>query len=173
VTLLSPAPPLMFMGDEWRTRQPFPFFCDFKGNLANAMREGRRKEFAEAYARHAGKVPDPLAPETVKLAMLDWDSISKPEHAARLDLVRKLLAARKEFVVPRLPRLVRGPGEAAFDDGILTGRWRFTSGEALALAANLSDRPRTRPAPAKNETFWGSAAEELAPFAVHAAIEAA
>jgi maltooligosyltrehalose trehalohydrolase len=118
-------------------------------------------------------VPDPLAPETVKLAMLDWDSISKPEHAARLDLVRKLLAARKEFVVPRLPRLVRGPGEAAFDDGILTGRWRFTSGEALALAANLSDRPRTRPAPAKNETFWGSAAEELAPFAVHAAIEAA
>jgi hypothetical protein len=55
----------------------------------------------------------------------------------------------------------------------LTGRWRFTSGEALALAANLSDRPRTRPAPAKNETFWGSAAEELAPFAVHAAIEAA
>jgi malto-oligosyltrehalose trehalohydrolase len=173
VTLLSPGPPLMFMGDEWGTRQPFPFFCDFKGDLANAVREGRRKEFAAAYARHADKVPDPLAPETVKLATLDWDSIGKPEHAARLDLVRKLLAARKEFVVPRLPRLVRGPGEAAFDDGILTGRWRFTSGEALALTANLSDGPRARPAAANGETFWGCAAEELAPFAVHAAIEAA
>jgi maltooligosyltrehalose trehalohydrolase len=172
VTLLSPAPPLMFMGDEWRTRRPFPFFCDFKGDLADAVREGRRKEFAEAYARHAGKVPDPLAPETVKLATLDWDSIGKPEHAARLDLVRKLLAARKDFVVPRLPRLVRGPGEAAFDDGILTGRWRFTSGEALALAANLSDQPHKRPAVKSGETFWGNAAEELAPFAAHAAIEA-
>ena len=63
VTLLSPAPPLMFMGDEWGTRQPFPFFCDFKGDLANAVREGRRREFAEAYARHGDKVPDPLAPE--------------------------------------------------------------------------------------------------------------
>ena len=171
MTLLSPAPPLMFMGDEWRTRQPFPFFCDFKGDLAHAVREGRRKEFAEAYARHAGKVPDPLAPETVKIATLDWSSIGKPEHAARLDLVRRLLDARKEFVVPRLPRLVRGPGEAAFDDGILTGRWRFTSGEALALTANFSDRPHARPAAAKGETFWDGDAQ-LAPFAVHAAIEA-
>lgn len=172
VTLLSPGPPLMFMGDEWRTRQPFPFFCDFKGDLANAVRKGRRKEFAEAYARHRDAVPDPLAAETVRRATLDWSAIEKPEHAARLDLVRRLLAARKQFVVPRLPRLVRGPGKAAFDDGILTGRWRFTSGETLALAANLSDRPRPRPAIQRGKTFWGNAEAELAPFAVHAAIEA-
>ena len=190
VTLLSPAPPLMFMGDEWGTRQPFPFFCDFKGNLAHAVREGRHKEFADAYARHAGEVPDPLAAETVKFATLDWSSLGKPEPAARLDLVRKRLAARKKFVVPRLARLIRGPGEATFDDGVLAARWRFSSGEALALAANLSDRPRARPATACGQTFWGDAvppsgakrhegparplerAQELAPWAVHAAIEA-
>ena len=50
VTLLAPAPPLMFMGDEWGARRPFPFFCDFQGELADAVRNGRRKEFAEAYA---------------------------------------------------------------------------------------------------------------------------
>ena len=42
VTLLAPAPPLMFMGEEWGARRPFPFFCDFKGDLADAVREGRR-----------------------------------------------------------------------------------------------------------------------------------
>ena len=55
VTLLAPAPPLMFMGDEWGAREPFPFFCDFKGDLAEAVRNGRRKEFAEAYAQHQGR----------------------------------------------------------------------------------------------------------------------
>ena len=57
VTLLSPAPPLMFMGDEWGAREPFPFFCDFTGELAEAVRDGRRKEFAEAYARTRARCP--------------------------------------------------------------------------------------------------------------------
>ncbi len=43
VTLLAPPPPLMFMGDEWGAREPFPFFCDFKGDLADAVRNGRRR----------------------------------------------------------------------------------------------------------------------------------
>ena len=43
VTLLAPAPPLMFMGDEWGSQQPFPFFCDFEGELGNAVRRGRRR----------------------------------------------------------------------------------------------------------------------------------
>jgi 1,4-alpha-glucan branching enzyme len=162
----------MFMGDEWGTQQPFPFFCDFKGELARAVREGRRREFAEAYARHGGEVPDPLAPETVRLATLDWSSLGKPGHAARLDLVRRLLAARKQFVVPLLPRLVRGHGETAFDGGVLTARWRFSSGETLALAANFDGEPRMRPAASRGTAFWGCGEPELAPFAVHAAIEA-
>ncbi len=59
ITLLSPGTPLMFMGDEWGAREPFPFFCDFKGELAEAVRDGRRKEFAEAYATDGDRVPDP------------------------------------------------------------------------------------------------------------------
>ncbi len=44
--LLSPQIPMLYMGEEWASEQPFPFFCDFQGDLAEAVREGRRKEFA-------------------------------------------------------------------------------------------------------------------------------
>ena len=106
------------MGDEWGAREPFPFFCDFKGELAEAVREGRRKEFAEAYARHGGEVPDPLAEQTVRLAALDWTRSKKPDHRARLDLVRRLLAARKAIVMPACRN---SPVPArAICDGVLT-----------------------------------------------------
>src|SRR5258707_50815 len=39
VTLLAPMPPLMFMGEEWGSTTPFPFFCDFHGALADAVRK--------------------------------------------------------------------------------------------------------------------------------------
>jgi hypothetical protein len=59
----------------------------------------------------------------VRLAKLDWDASSKPEHAARLKLVRDLLAARKAHIVPRLPHLADGHGTARFDDGVMTAVW--------------------------------------------------
>jgi maltooligosyltrehalose trehalohydrolase len=172
VMLLAPSPPLMFMGDEWGAREPFPFFCDFKGELADAVRNGRRKEFAEAYAGSHDDVPDPLSEQTVRLARLDWAAIDKPEHRARLDLVKRLIAARAAFIIPRLPHLQPG-GHAAFADGILTAQWTFASGETLSMLANLSERVRTCPGTFRNEQpVWGGAPPaELPPWSVYAAIE--
>ena len=67
ITLLAPMPPLMFMGEEWGATTPFPFFCDFKGDLADAVRTGRRREFAEAYEMFGDDVPDPLALSTFEV----------------------------------------------------------------------------------------------------------
>jgi 1,4-alpha-glucan branching enzyme len=174
VTLLAPAPPLMFMGDEWGTRRPFPFFCDFTGELAEAVRAGRRKEFAEAYAQQHDEIPDPLAKQTVFRATLDWAAIDRPPHAGRLDLVKRLLAARKTFVIPRLPQLRPGPGSAKFDGTVLTARWAFDQGETLALVANLGGRPQPRPETFRpGEPVWGGAPPDLLPpWSVYAAIEA-
>src|SRR5712671_4112711 len=47
IMLLAPMPPLLFMGEEWGSKQPFPFFCDSQGALADAVRQGRRREFEE------------------------------------------------------------------------------------------------------------------------------
>jgi malto-oligosyltrehalose trehalohydrolase len=171
VTLLAPPPPLLFMGEPWGAREPFPFFCDFKGELAEAVRQGRRKEFAEAYNRQHAEVPDPLAEHTVRIATLDWTAVEKPEHRARLATVRGLLAARRQFVVPRLPQLRPGHGAVRFADGLLSATWFFRTGETLTIVANLSDRPQPRPEAFGGEPVWGGAAPaELAPWSVHAAI---
>jgi maltooligosyltrehalose trehalohydrolase len=174
VTLLAPMPPLMFMGEEWGAREPFPFFCDFTGDLAQAVRNGRRREFAQAYARHHDNVPDPLDEQTMRRATLDWAARSRPEHAARLALVRGLLAARKTHVTPRLPQLETGHGSAQFNDGLLTARWRLRSGEALSMLANLRARPQRRPSNfALGRSVWGGAPpERLPPWSVFVSIEA-
>src|SRR5262249_28785405 len=78
ITLLAPMPPLLFMGEEWGARQPFPFFCDFEGALAEAVRKGRRAEFASAYGATAKEPPDPLAEETFRVAKLDWGARTTP-----------------------------------------------------------------------------------------------
>src|SRR5690606_14138336 len=46
ILLLAPAPPLLFMGEEWGAKEPFYFFCDFEPELGRLVREGRRNEFA-------------------------------------------------------------------------------------------------------------------------------
>ena len=74
ITLLAPAIPMLFMGEEWGSKAPFPFFCGFEGDLAEAVRKGRRKEYAWAYAKYGDEVPDPLEPSTFQSAVLDWES---------------------------------------------------------------------------------------------------
>ncbi|HEX4504857.1 MAG TPA: malto-oligosyltrehalose trehalohydrolase, partial [Alphaproteobacteria bacterium] len=66
--LLCPQIPLIFMGDELGSTAPFLFFTDFHGDLADAVREGRRREFAKfpAFSDPAQreKIPDPNARST-------------------------------------------------------------------------------------------------------------
>ena len=155
VTLLTPAPPLMFMGEEWGAREPFPFFCDFQGDLAEAVRKGRRQEFSEAYADHGEDIPDPLAEATFRLATLDWDARKQPGHRERLALVRQLLAIRRRELMPIVSELLPG-GEAQFEGGVLSARWRSHSGKTLSLLANLCEQARPRPPGVhQGRPLWG------------------
>lgn len=170
VLLLQPSPPLLFMGEEWGAEEPFPFFCDFHGELADAIRAGRRKEFAEAYAKHGDDgIPDPLAQSTRDAAVLDWDARSQTPHAERLALTRSLLKARRDFVAP-LAAAMTGDNEAAFDEGVLTAAWR-AGDKVLHLIANLSDNERPSPALSWIETIWGGAPPAiLPPWSVYAGL---
>lgn len=154
VLLLQPSPPLLFMGEEWGATEPFPFFCDFKGELADAVRNGRRREFADAYAKHGGaEIPDPLTQSTRDAAVLDWDARSRAPHAERLALARALLARRRDFVVP-LAKKMSGESEAALSDGVLHASWRAGE-QSLHLLANLGDAPRACPALNWQAYLWG------------------
>jgi maltooligosyltrehalose trehalohydrolase len=139
--MLCPQIPLMFMGEEAASRTPFQFFCDHRDGLAQAVRDGRRREFAKfaAFADPAMRdaLPDPGAAETFEHAIPRPD----PERApARLDLYRRLLAARRAEIVPRLPN-ARALGAQTLGPAAVVARWRMGDGTILTLAVNLGGAP--------------------------------
>ena len=173
VMLLAPMPPLMFMGEEWGANEPFPFFCDFSGALADPVRKGRRAEFKEAYLhqKQESEIPDPLAGATFRSAVLDWTAREEPGHRRRLDLVTRLLAARRAHVAPRLAGLAHGAAQAAWAETVLTASWRLNGG-VLALIANISDADARRPDMRLGALIWGGAVgDPLPPWSVHWAWE--
>jgi malto-oligosyltrehalose trehalohydrolase len=163
ITLLLPMVPMLFMGEEWGSKAPFPFFCDFQGELADAVRKGRHKEFAAAYAKYRNEIPDPLNASTVQSAMIDWEARDQDPGRKRLAMVRELLAIRRREIVPRLSGASFGPAQAG-QDGLLTAHWRMGDGKTLSLTANLSDRDNLHPAGAPEGTLiWGRALMESIP----------
>ena len=85
--------PMLFMGEEWGSKAPFPFFCDFQGELADAVRQGRRREYRLAPMRNmATRFPIRFTLSTFRSAVLDWDARNQPAGRRRLALVQDLLA---------------------------------------------------------------------------------
>lgn len=170
VLLLQPSPPLLFMGEEWGATEAFPFFCDFKGDLADAVRNGRKREFAEAYAKHGVEIPDPLAKETKDSAILNWDARDQPVHAQRLALTHKVLHVRRRKIAPLLPTM-NTKGSATFHAGVLHARWPANE-STFSILANLTDTRSPRPDELNwAEPIWGGAPpRDLPPWSVYAAI---
>jgi malto-oligosyltrehalose trehalohydrolase len=165
ITLLAPMVPMIFQGDEWGSKAPFPFFCDFEGDLAEAVRNGRKKEFASEYEKHGAGIPDPLDHSTFRSAMLDWDSRDSDAGQTRLRLVRELLALRKQHIMPRLAGARFGHAEAD-NRGLLTAHWTMGDGSRLHLVANLSDHAAKLEGSTPGTMVWGPRHQELAPWSV-------
>jgi maltooligosyltrehalose trehalohydrolase len=122
-TLLSPFTPLLFQGDEYGERAPFQFFSDhIDEDIADATREGRRREFA-AFAEFRGReVPDPQDPATFEASKLTRQG--QPDGMR--DLVEALLRVRRE-----LP-----PGDAdAIEHDEHAGWLRVRRGSYVLLAS--------------------------------------
>ncbi len=168
ITLLAPMTPMLFMGEEWGSKVPFPFFCDFHGDLAEAVRTGRRREYRWAYAKYGDEVPDPLDPATFQSASLDWERCNSVEGRQRLVLVQQLLAARQREVAPRLAGARFGDANAD-DSGLVTASWRMGDGAILRLTANLSSNETAcRPTNASGTPIWGGeAGDRLPPWSVY------
>jgi maltooligosyltrehalose trehalohydrolase len=163
ITLLAPAIPMLFMGEEWGSKVPFPFFCGFEGDLAEAVREGRRREYAWAYAKYGDEVPDPLALSTFQSAVLDWEKRGEAAGKKRLALVQELLATRRREIIPRLAGAAFGDAHAA-DNGLLTAYWRMGDGATLRLMASLSDSAMAhQPRETTGRQIWGGESGDLLP----------
>jgi len=130
--LLSPNIPLIFMGEERMSRTPFQFFTDYHGGLADAVREGRRREFA-SFTRFGGEdIPDPNARETFERSCV--------APAGDDSLYRTLLKLRHDTIVPRLPGARTIDSQVLGPAAVLV-QWRMGDGATLALAANLGREP--------------------------------
>jgi malto-oligosyltrehalose trehalohydrolase len=140
--MLSPQIPLLFMGEEIASTAPFLFFTDFHDELAEAVREGRRNEFAGASGfadpamRHT--IPDPNDPATFERSRVH--AADDRRAAAALARTRHLLALRRAHVVPRLEGS-RSLGAEAVGPKAVVARWHMGDGAVLSIATNLATEP--------------------------------
>ncbi|MBV9861305.1 MAG: malto-oligosyltrehalose trehalohydrolase [Alphaproteobacteria bacterium] len=146
ILLLSPQIPMLFMGEEWATTRPFAFFCDFEPELAEAVRVGRRREFAHfpEFQDEAAlaEIPDPTAPETFCRSRLDWAERGGSEHVRWFQRYRRLIALRIREIAPRLSGRLSCAGEWRLlgDEAVLV-RWRLSDDSCLVAIANFGAAP--------------------------------
>ncbi|ONI79502.1 malto-oligosyltrehalose trehalohydrolase [Actinosynnema sp. ALI-1.44] len=105
IMFCSPYTPMVFMGEEWAASTPWQFFASFPDpELAEAVRTGRRREFAE-HGWGESEVPDPMDPATAVRSRLDWSEVDDPAHASVLSTYKALIALRREHPELSDPRL--------------------------------------------------------------------
>lgn len=140
ILLLSPQIPLVFMGQEFDADSPFYYFCDMGAELAQLIKEGRRREFShfEQFSDPEGQklIPDPGAESTFKKSKLNW----KMSAAAKKDLkiFSEILAARRKWVTPlnQLNLIPVASGKEIGDQMIMV-HWKYGK-TRLTLIGNLS-----------------------------------
>ncbi|MBY3299471.1 DUF3459 domain-containing protein, partial [Rhizobium laguerreae] len=134
IYLLAPEIPMLFMGEEWGAREPFPFFCDFDEDLNEKVRKGRREELSRLPGFDADDLLDPTAPSTFAAAKLDWSKLASSEV---LDFYRALLDLRHRRIVPLLKGA--GAGNAVYRSAgtALAVDWTLAQNRRLHLHANL------------------------------------
>jgi maltooligosyltrehalose trehalohydrolase len=124
---------MLFMGEEWGASTPWRFFTDFtEPALADAVRTGRRREFAE-FGWDADEIPDPQDPQTWRSSVLDWSEPDETPHRDVLAWYRHLLTFRA-----RMPELRDDRLESvgiAFDPA---GAWLVVTRGSLRVVANLT-----------------------------------
>src|SRR5256886_2080878 len=150
ILLLAPSPPLLFMGEESGADTPFLFFCDFDGDLATAVTEGRRSEFArfERFSSPAARasIPDPNAETTFTSSKLDWRSLDVPTHQFWLTFYHDLLTLRRDTIVPHLRNLSGRSGSFTLgESNSLAVDWKLAGEVTLRLIANLTPDSVTPP----------------------------
>ena len=152
---LSPMVPLFFMGEEWGCQTPFFYFTDYQDELAEQVREGRRKEFAhfsgftDPAARR--RIPDPNAESTFEA------SIPRVDNPALARIWKSwfshLLYLRQEHLTSRVQPCC-AMGCTVLADRALLARWRLADGCIWEIALNLSSRDVAWVRDAEARTIW-------------------
>ena len=135
--ILCPQIPMLFMGEEIASRTPFLFLTDHSAALAEAVREGRRAEFAHlpefSDPETCELIPDPNAPETFEASIPQPDPMRAESRRA---LYERLIAIRMRDIVPELAN-TRSIDAKPVGAAAVLARWRLGTAGVLTLAVNL------------------------------------
>jgi maltooligosyltrehalose trehalohydrolase len=141
--LLAPQIPLLFMGEEWDSRQPFLYFTDMSPELGEKIREGRQKEFEKSPdgKDHSEDLPDPNSESSFLASKLDWAEKDKAAGAAHRKFYQTLLKIRHTEIVPRLSQMAHNTGQYEVVGGqVLRVQWALGDGSILHLVANFAGK---------------------------------
>jgi maltooligosyltrehalose trehalohydrolase len=137
LVLTAPFVPLLFQGEAWGATSPFLYFTDHQDpDLAAAVREGRRREFA-AFGWDPEAVPDPQDLATFQRSRLAWGERERAPHDELLAWHRDLIALRR--VHPALADDRLEAVEVRFDED---ERWLVVLRPGLVVACNLGREER-------------------------------
>jgi len=168
LALLTPATPMVFMGDEFAADTPFLYFAQWEGELRDAVRAGRMREFSHAVPE-GRTLPDPCDAATVEASRLDWVQSELPPARQRSALVRQALEARRQWFVPRSAMLASGrhTSERIGERGLRV-QWVYADESVCWLEANLGPDPleQVPPRPAGETLFqhrWREGGEDGPP----------
>lgn len=131
LVLTAPFVPMVFQGEEWGAATPFQYFVDFDdAELAQAVSEGRRREFAE-FGWDPADIPDPQAVETFLGSKLEWAERGLAPHRYLFEWHRDLIAYRRAT-----PALLDGrPGHVHYDERL---RWLTVRRGATVTICNFA-----------------------------------
>jgi len=174
IALLLPQTPMLFMGEEWGASTPFPYFCDFHGDLGVAVQKGRCEQISKlpgVSQEDLKNAPDCQAEATFRSAQLKWSELSEPVHAEWMNLYTALLRVRKERIMPLLEGICERCGTyRVVGPGGLSIAWKLGGGSLLRLDANLWHKPRGGFESSFGDVMWAEgpagAGEELGAWAV-------
>ena len=148
LTVLTPMVPMLFLGEPWQATSPFLFFTDYQAPLDEAVREGRRREFAGfsgfTDAASRARIPDPNDPATLQASYVPPPGAG---FAAQQSLawLRDLLALRRRCLQPGLER-ARSLGATVLGTGAVQAGWQLPAGQWwIAINAGPADVPHSLP----------------------------
>lgn len=138
--VVSPYLPMLFMGEEYSEPHPFLYFVSHTDPaLADAVRKGRKAEFAAFHAQ--GEAPDPVSEETFEESKLQWNLLQQEPHKTMFEYYKQLISLRKQQ--PALRTLHRHQVNVEENEDNKTLRLhRWHAGEHVMCLMNFSKQPQ-------------------------------